>query len=287
VKDLAGKVAFITGGASGVGLGQAKVFAEEARMKIAIADVHAERLASAADYFRAKGLEVHPILLDIMDRSAYARAADDVERQLGPVQLLMNTAGVSERVAIEQATYEDWDWHIGVNLNGVINGIQTFVPRMLKLGQECHIVNTASTSAFFPAATVALYATTKFALRGLSEAMRLDLVKYGIGVSCLCVGAVNTNILESGALRPAEFRPSVSRLPDTEAVAVLKGYLEAGFDPVDLGRIVLEGVKRNELWIFPHPEYISKLEAKTRELVDAMGQWSTHPAVAPRLGASK
>jgi NAD(P)-dependent dehydrogenase (short-subunit alcohol dehydrogenase family) len=276
-------VAFITGGGSGVGLGQAKVFAEEAGMKVAVADVRSQRLEEAMAYFKAKDVQVLPVLLDITDRAAYVRAADEVERSLGPVQLLMNTAGVSERMAVEQATYEDWDWHIDVNLNGVINGIQTFLPRMIAHGRGGHIVNTASTSAFFVAPTVALYATTKFAVRGLSESLRVELDKYAIGVSCLCVGAVNTNILESGANRPEKYRPSRKHPHDPDVIAQLKKYLEAGFDPVDLARIVLDGVRRNDLWIFPHPEYVSRIEERSKELVESMNSWAKHPVVARRL----
>jgi NAD(P)-dependent dehydrogenase (short-subunit alcohol dehydrogenase family) len=284
VQDLHGKVAFITGAASGVGLGQAKVFAEEAGMKVVIADVRGDRLDEAMGYFRAKNVQVLPILLDITDRTAYARAAEEVERSFGPVQLLMNTAGVSERVPVEQATYEDWDWHIDVNLNGVINGIQTFLPRMIAYGRGGHIVNTASTSAFFATPTAALYATTKFAVRGLSESLRIELDKYDIGVSCLCMGAVNTNILESGANRPARYKSGNQR-HDPEAIAQLKRFLEAGFDPVDLARIVLEGVKRNDFWIFPHPEYASRIEEKSKELIESMKSCGSYPEVARRIKA--
>jgi NAD(P)-dependent dehydrogenase (short-subunit alcohol dehydrogenase family) len=282
VQDLHGKVAFITGAGSGVGLGQAKVFAEEAGMKVVIADVRSDRLDEAMGYFRTKDVQILPISLDITDRAAYARAAEEVERSFGPVQLLMNTAGVSERVPVEQATYEDWDWHIDVNLNGVINGVQTFLPRMIAYGRGGHIVNTASTSAFFATPTAALYATTKFAVRGLSESLRVELNKYDIGVSCLCVGAVNTNILESGASRPEKYKSGNQR-HDPEAIAQLKKFLEAGFDPVDLARIVLEGVKRNDFWIFPHPEYASRIEEKSKELIESMKSWANYPEVARRI----
>jgi NADP-dependent 3-hydroxy acid dehydrogenase YdfG len=184
--ELQGKVAFVTGGASGIGLGQAKVLAEEAGMKVAIADVQQNRLDEAMEYFRTKPVQVQPIRLDITDRPAYASAADQVEKVLGPVQLLMNTAGISERGPIEQASYADWDWHIDVNLNGVINGIQTFLPRMIKHGRGGHIVNTASISAFVAFPTAAIYTTTKFALRGLSEALRIELDRRVVSLPRLC-----------------------------------------------------------------------------------------------------
>jgi NAD(P)-dependent dehydrogenase (short-subunit alcohol dehydrogenase family) len=135
MQQLEGTVAFITGGASGIGLGLAKVFAEEAGVKVAIADVQQRRLDEAMNYFRAKRLDVLSIKLDITDRSAYSEIANEVEQRLGPVQILMNNAGISERGPIENSSYADWDWHIDVNLMGVINGIQTFLPRMIKLGR--------------------------------------------------------------------------------------------------------------------------------------------------------
>lgn len=282
MEELQGKVAFITGGASGIGLGQAKVFAEEAGMKVVIADVQKKRLQEATDYFRTKDMQVHPMYLDITDRAAYARAADEVEQLFGPVQLLMNTAGVSARGPIEQASYADWDWHIDVNLNGVINGIQTFLPRMIKHGQGGHIVNTASISAFFAIPTAALYTTSKFALRGLSESLRIELDKYNIGVSCLCPGSVNTNILDVAVTRPAKFAQTGFK-SDPKALARIKALLEAGFDPVDLARVTLEAVKRNEFWIFPYPEYVSRIEQQHEELIDAMNSWRDHPDYARRM----
>ena len=201
MKDLAGKTAFITGGGSGVALGQAKAFAA-AGMKIVIADIRRDHLDSAVAWFKEKGLPIHGIPLDITDRKAYAAAADEAEKTFGPVQLLCNTAGVSQFGPVQQATYDDWDWQMSVNLGGMINGIQTFIPRMLKHGLGAHIVNTASMAGFLPLPGCAIYCTTKFAVRGLSECLQLDLAPQGIGVSVLCPGAVNTNIHEAVLTRP-------------------------------------------------------------------------------------
>src|SRR5215831_18675780 len=144
MQDLAGKVAFITGGGSGVALGQARVFAEEARMKVVIADIRQDHLDQAMGYFSQKQLPVHSIRLDITDRDAYVRAADEAEQVFGPVQLLCNTAGVSQFSPVEQATYDACDWQIDVNLKGMLNGVKTFMPRMIARGTRRHIVNTAS-----------------------------------------------------------------------------------------------------------------------------------------------
>ncbi len=283
MKDLAGKVAFITGGGSGVALGQAKVCAGEAGMKVVIADIRRDHLDQALDHFRGRNLPVHGIHLDITDRAAYARAADEAERVFGPVQLLMNTAGVSQFGPVEKATYDDWDWQIDVNLKGMINGVQTFMPRMIERGQGGHIVNTASMSAFVALPTTAIYCTTKYAARGFSESLRIELDKYGIGVSCLCPGGVNTNIHESVVSRPERYAQTGYYGRDPEVFARLKAVIEGGFDPVDLARVVIEAVRRNEFWILPYPEFVPMMEQKNQEIIDALNAWRDHPDYARRM----
>ena len=176
-------------------------------MKVVIADVRQEQLDQAMTYFSQKKLPVHAIRLDITDRKAYARAADEAERVFGPIDLLCNTAGVSQFGPIEQASDDDWDWQIDVNVKGMINGVQIFMPRMIKRGAGGHIVNTASMSAFVALPQTGIYCTTKYAVRGLSESLRIELEKYNIGVSLLCPGGVNTNIHESVLSRPGKVWP--------------------------------------------------------------------------------
>jgi NAD(P)-dependent dehydrogenase (short-subunit alcohol dehydrogenase family) len=283
MKDLDGKVAFITGGGSGVALGQAKVFAEEAGMKVVIADVRQDHLDEAMAYFKTRNVPVHAIRLDITDREAYARAADEAEKVFGPVSLLCNTAGVSQFGPVEKATFDDWDWQIDVNLKGMINGVQTFLPRMIERGQGGHIVNTASMSAFVALPTTAIYCTTKYAVRGLSESLRIELDKYGIGVSCLCPGAVNTNIDKSVEARPEKYGQTGYYGADPEVFARLKAVIEGGFDPVDLGRIVMEAVRRNDFWILPYPEFVPTIENGAAEVVAALKQYENHPDYARRM----
>ena len=149
MQNLEGKVAFITGGGSGVAFGQARVFAEEAGMKVVIADIRQDHLDQAMAHFKQKNVPVHAIKLDITDRDRLCDArADEAEKVFGPVDLLCNTAGVSQFGPLEQATYDDWDWQIDVNLKGMINGVMTFMPRMIERKTGGHIVNTASMSAF-------------------------------------------------------------------------------------------------------------------------------------------
>lgn len=277
MKDLAGKTAFITGGASGVALGQAKVFAEEAGMKVAIADIRRDALDEAMEYFAGKDVTVHPVMLDLTDRAAYAAAADEVERVLGPVQLLCNTAGVSQFGPLADATYDDWDWQMTVNVGGVLNGVQTFMPRMIEHGQGGHIVNCASMSAFVALPRCGIYTTTKYAVRGLSESLRAELGEFDIGVSLLCPGAVNTNIHRAVETRPEKFGATGYYGKDEQVFAGLKQVIQDGFDPIDLGRIVREAVEANQFWILPYPEFIEGQEKRNAEIIEAMALYNDHP----------
>ena len=218
--EVAGKVAFITGGGSGVGLGQAKVFAG-AGCRVAIADIRKDHLDEAMQYFRTANLEVMPVELDITDREAYSRAADAVGAKLGPVQLLFNTAGVSVFGPLQNATLEDWQWQFNVNLWGMVNGIQTFLPRMLQRGDDCHIVNTASMSAFVALPGTGIYCSTKMAVRGLTECLQMDLKDTRVKVSLLCPGAVRTNIHESVLTRPKHLEKTGYYGPDPKVFAWL------------------------------------------------------------------
>jgi NAD(P)-dependent dehydrogenase (short-subunit alcohol dehydrogenase family) len=183
MKDFAGKILFITGGASGAGFGQAKVFSE-AGCKIVIADIRQDHLDEAMEYFRDKKVEAHAIKLDITDRKAYAAAADEVEEVFGsPPQLLFNTAGVNAFGPAEASTFEDFDWVIGVNLFGVINAMVIFVPRMIKAGKGGHIVTTSSMGGFMAASGCTPYSVSKAAINSLMECYYNALKPYGIGVS--------------------------------------------------------------------------------------------------------
>jgi len=282
MQDLEGKVAFVTGGGSGVALGQAKVFAEEAGMKVVVADIRQDHLDEAMAHFHKKNVPVHPIHLDITDRDAFARAADEAERVFGPVQLLCNTAGVSQFGPVENATYDDWDWQIDVNLKGMINGVQTFMPRMIANKKGGHILNTASMSSFVALPGSAIYCTTKYAVRGLSESLKIELAKYDIGVSILCPGGVNTNIHESVLSRPSRYASTGYYGADPERFRQLKAVIETGFDPVDLARIVLGAIKRNDFWILPYPEFVPTVEEYNEQVIAALHQYEDDPDYARR-----
>ncbi len=286
MKDLKGKTAFITGGGSGVALGQAKAFSAVG-MKVVIVDIRQDHLDDGLAQLRARGAEVHGIKLDITDRKAYAEAANEAERVFGPVQVLCNTAGVSQFGPMQQATYDDWDWQMSVNVGGIINGIQTFVPRMLKLGQPCHIVNTASMSAFTPMAGTGIYCTTKFAVRGLSESLRLDLEPHGIGVSVLCPGAVNTNIHEAVLTRPKHLANTGYYGADPQVMRSLKQVIEPGYEPEKLGEKVVAAVLNNDLYVIPYAEFREPLIELHKRVLAALPDPKDDPGMESRLAAMR
>lgn len=280
--EVSGKVAFVTGGGSGVGLGQARVFAD-AGCKVAIADIREDHLARAMDCFESVDVEVMPVELDITDRDAYAKVADSVEARLGPVQLLFNTAGVSIFGPLQDATREDWEWNLNVNLWGMINGIQTFLPRMLERGDDCHIVNTASMSAFVSLARTGIYCTTKMAVRGLTECLAMDLAETNVQVSLLCPGAVNTNIHESVLSRPKHLANTGYYGADPQVFAALKRVIEIGMEPETLARYVLEGIKTNELYILPFPEFRETLEEIHERVMGSLANPEDDPEYEKRV----
>lgn len=269
MKDFEGKILFVTGAGSGAGFGQAKVFSE-AGCKVVIADIRQDHLDQAMEYFRAKNAPVHAIKLDITDRAAYAAAADEVERVFGgPPQLLFNTAGVNTFGPPEASTYEDYDWVMGVCLDGVVNGMVTFVPRMIKAGKGGYIVSTASMGGFWGGPTTAPYSAAKAAVINLMESYRLSLAKYGIGVSVLCPAAINSNIHNAGDTRPANLAKT-GYLMDEKAISTLRTIYEGGMDPVDLANWVKKGIEAEQLYIIPYPEEREALEKHFKEIVESV-----------------
>ena len=275
MKQVEGKVAFITGGGSGVGLGMAKVFAR-AGMKVVIADIRQDHLDAAMANFTNTNFQVHPVRLDVADRADFARAADEAEAKFGPVDVVCNNAGINMFAPMDECTYEDWDWIMGVNLGGVVNGVQTFVPRMKARGQGGHIVNTASMAAFITGPGAGIYTTSKFAVLGLSESLRWSIAHYNIGVSVLCPGLVNSQIYESEKIRPEKFAHDVGPI-DQAFMQRLPEVHKVGMDPVEVGEKVLASIKRNDLFIFPHSEFRDELREIFDEVLTAMPEEAVDP----------
>ena len=269
MKDFAGKIAFITGGGSGLGLGLAKVFSE-AGCKVVIADIRQDHLDEAMEYFSGQDVAVHPIKLDITDREAYARAADEVENVFGgPPDLLFNNAGVNTFGPTEASTYEDWDWVLGVNLFGVINGMQTFVQRMIKSGKGGYIVTTSSLAAFHGGPGAAIYSAAKAAVNNMMESYRISLEPYGIGVSVCCPANIKTNIFEATYTRPEHLKKT-GYLVNEDTVASLRRLHAGGMEPVVLANHIKKGIEENQLYIIPYPESRQMLERHFQEVLDSI-----------------
>lgn len=268
MQGFSGKHAFITGGASGAGLGQAKVFGG-AGCRVTIADIRPEAIEAALAELRGRGIEAHGITLDISDRGAFALAADEAEATFGPLHMLFNTAGVSIFGPLEQATYDDYDWIVNVNWWGVVNSMQTWVPRMLKHGEGGHIVNTASLGCFVANSGAGIYSATKFAVHGITMAMRDALKDKGIGVSVLCPANIRSNIAESVKTRPAHLSRSGYQVDEREIAALHEIYAQ-GMDPEELAGHVKAAILENRFYIIPYPEARPMLEAIFQQALDAL-----------------
>jgi NAD(P)-dependent dehydrogenase (short-subunit alcohol dehydrogenase family) len=263
--EFAGRTAFVTGGANGVGIGIVRNLLE-AGAKVAIADIRQDSIDRALATLDNR--EVMGVELDVRSREGFAAVADDVEARFGPVSLVFNNAGVNLFQPIEDSSYDDWDWVLGVNLGGVINGVMTFAPRMKAraLSGEVnggHITNTASMASFIGSGTPGIYNTSKFAVRGLSYSLRHSMYQYGIGVSCVHPGLVKSYIYASDDVRPDELKGAMKPV-DKAMVDRLAGVHEFGMEPDVIGARILEGIRENRANIFTHPDH----KEEVREIFD-------------------
>lgn len=259
MQNVAGKVAFVTGAASGIGLGIAKAFAK-AGMKVVIADLRRDALEEAMSFFRERKLPAHPVQLDVTDRQAYARAADEVEKVFGKIHVLVNNAGVAIPGRIDKTTFKDWDFGVSVNFMGVVNGILTILPRMLAHGEESHIVTTSSMSGLSVVDGNVIYNATKAALITMTETMAADLRNTNVGVSVFCPGPVSSNLgYTSQIVRPDHLKNEwqLQAAPSKNTSAH-----EAFMTPEEVGQRVLRGIKRKDLYILTHPEFKEGLKAR-------------------------
>ncbi len=205
ITDVKGKVAYITGGSSGIGLGIARVF-HEAGMKVVIGYLDEQHIGDALKQFPAGDPRVHSIKHDVMDRDSWERVADEIEKKFGGLQVLVNNAGVGLQAPASTGTYKDWEWGLGVNLWGPIYGTRTYVPRMLASRQGAQIITTTSTSGILPGSGAGIYTVAKIAAVGLMEELRLELRNTNIGTSCFVPGLTATNIGVSESYRPAALK---------------------------------------------------------------------------------
>lgn len=269
--DVTGRVAFITGGANGIGLGIARSLAR-AGASVALVDIDAEALGRAANEL-VQVTKVATAVLDVRDRAAWARVAEEVEEKLGPVSILVNNAGVAGGAPAERLTYELWDWGMGINLNGVINGVQTFLPQIVARGAGGHIVNVASGAGLFVGPNGVLYCTAKFAVVGMSEALDYELRSQGIGVSLLCPGPVATDIIARTRAVQPRVTKSMSAQQKSGAFArseAMTTMLANGIKPDAVGDMVLSAIRENRLYIHTDNSSAEGIAARSKALLDAM-----------------
>ena len=260
MRDFEGKTAFVTGGASGIGLGMVHAFLDRG-MQVVMADLLQNHLDEAIATVRGTN-RLHSIRVDVADRAGMAAAADETASVFGNVHILCNNVGVSQRNPIDEASYEDWDYVLGVNIGGTVNGLVSFLPAMKAHGEGGHVVNTSSMAGMIPVPAFAgIYATSKFAVRGMTDALRLALGPYRIGASVLCPGMTRTRAMTAGDLYRAAHGGGEA--------AEVRDPIEHGMDPLELGAIVVAAIERNDPYIFPHGEFREEVAAYFDEMLQA------------------
>jgi len=255
MNDLNGKVAVVTGGVSGLGLGMAKALAR-AGCRLALTYRNQAHADAAAQWFKANGFEA-PLLvkLDVTDRARFAEAANEVEAHFGKVHILVNNAGVSVFGPTDEASYADYDWIMAVNFGGVVNGLVSFIPKIKAHGEGGHIVNVASMAAYLAGPQAGIYTASKFAVRGLTESLRYNLAPYNIGVSLMCPGLTRTNAWDSALKRPEEFAGSGFGAVDAQQLETFGKAFDLGMDPEEVGDKTMKGIRENSPLILSHPEF--------------------------------
>jgi NAD(P)-dependent dehydrogenase (short-subunit alcohol dehydrogenase family) len=262
MEKLSGRVAVITGGASGIGLGIARAAAAEG-MRLALLDVEQGALDAAC---RSLGGEPLALRADVSDPASLAAAAERVLARFGRIDVVCNNAGVLVSGSLANSTPRDWEWVVGVNLLGVANGVRIFVPHLRASGEGGHVVNTASVAGLTGMPGLGVYTATKYAVVALSEVLREELAPEGIGVSVLCPGGVKTRIHDASRNRPAMLGGPEAPGPRFAATGAA---VETGMDPDAVGRRVLRAIRTNELYVMTHPEFRGAFAARAEAILAA------------------
>ncbi|MFZ1989330.1 MAG: SDR family NAD(P)-dependent oxidoreductase [Alphaproteobacteria bacterium] len=276
MQDFKGKTAFISGGASGIGLAMAKQFLGVG-MQVIIADIRADALNKALATLDG-GTMLRALTLDVTDRKNWTIVSDEIDQ----VDILCSNAGVFLGGPTQDATYDDWDFVLGVNLQGTVNCVQTFVPRMIKQKTGGHIVLTSSINGLFQSGGAGVYTTSKFAVTGLGESLRANLAPHNIGVSLLHPGPVATGLFASTPeVRPKHLKHTGAYAVKLDATDPVSQEIFATAMSIDeVGRKVLNGIKRNDLYIITHGEIRNVLEARAKALLAALPDEPIPPARA-------
>jgi NAD(P)-dependent dehydrogenase (short-subunit alcohol dehydrogenase family) len=256
MRELSGKTAFVTGGASGIGLALGRAFAQ-AGMKVMLADIEQDALTAAVKSLDGIGPGVRGVICDVADPDSVEQAAKAAYGAFGNVHVVCNNAGVAAAGGIDNISLDSWRWVLDVNLMGVLHGIRTFLPHIRAHGEGGHIVNTASMAGMNAGLGFSPYVASKFAVVGMSEGLATQLKPLGIGVSVLCPGFVRTGIGESGRNRPARYGTTQTPDPESPAgqlLAYIAERLQSGLVPSEVAARVLAAIREDELYVFTHPE---------------------------------
>lgn len=264
--NFAGKTAFITGGVNGIGFGIARAFAMAGIDLILTYRKDGDR-ADAERWFAENGLPpARFVKLDVTDRARFAQVAAEV----GKIHVLVNNAGVSVFGPTDEASYADYDWIMGVNFGGVVNGLVSFLPGMKAHGEGGHVVNVASMAAYLSGPQAGIYTASKFAVRGLTESLRYNLAPHGIGVSLMCPGLTRTNAWTSALKRPDGFADSGFAPADAQELEQFGTAFELGMDPLEVGRKTLSGMIANSGLILTHGEFAEDFAEIYQASLDAL-----------------
>ncbi len=271
MKDVAGKVAVVTGAASGIGRGMCETFVQ-AGMRVVLADVEQKALELTTQTLRAGGADVHAVVTDVSKPAQVEALADETLRRYGAVHVVCNNAGVAtETIPSWSGTLDDWNWVLGVNLMGVIYGVRTFLPILINQGAGGHIVNTASLAGLVTGGNTA-YAVSKFGVVALSEGVYLELKQGGHrpSISVLCPGPVNTNILDCARNRPPELSDTAAPMAGPVVDAFREWFaeqLKQGLNPRQVGEQVLAAIREDRFYILTHPDWNRFIERRMQSIL--------------------
>src|SRR4030088_963299 len=272
MRELAGKTAFVTGGAGGIGFALGRAFAE-AGMKVMLADIETEALSAAVKSLRTTGPDVRGVICDVADPASVARAAEAFCEAFGNVHVVCNNAGVAAAGGIDNISLDNWRWVLDVNLMGVLHGIRSFLPHIRAHGEGGHIVNTASMAGMINGMGFSPSSGSKFAVVSMWEGLAAQLKPLGIGVSVLCPSYVRTGIVESGRNRPQRYGPRQGLDPASPAAAIVAEIamrLQAGLDPAAVAARVLDAIRKDELYVFTHPNMRDEVDERFAAIQAAM-----------------
>ena len=263
MRDLNGKVAFVTGGASGIGFGMVRNFLNEG-MKVAVADYNDSHLAEVREALKGSN-RIHLLKVDVSDRDQLRAAAKEAVEVFGKIHVLCNNAGVGGGGSADDPDFDAWDRALSINLGGVVNGAKIIVPYIRAHGEGGHVVNTSSMAGVVPLPSMGAYATAKYAVRGFTDSLRMSLAPEGIGVSCLFPGLTRTRIMDA----PEDTQDKDPQSASSQMTETFRAAMDAAMDAMELGAMVVQAIRENAPYIATHAEFLEELRTLNRQLEDA------------------